>query len=173
MRRMVLCSFLVLFCLSFGSTLWAHEGDKPALRSKCKYCGMSPDHFTWSRVILEYEDGTKVATCSLRCACVELASNMGVGLTRILVGDYQTKELIDAETAVWVVGGDKHGVMAKTGKWAFAKKEDAEKFKLEHGGIVGGFGDALDTAYKDISDSIKTRRERAKMMKAKAPEKQG
>lgn len=170
---MVLCSFLVLFGLALGSTLWPHDGDKPALRNKCKYCGMNPDSFTWSRVILEYEDGTKVATCSLRCACLELTSNMGVGLARILVGDYQTKELIDAETAVWVVGGDKHGVMAKTGKWAFEKKEDAEKFKLEHGGVVGDFGDALDAAYKDISDSIKTRRERAKMMKTKALEKQG
>ena len=173
MRRIVLCGFLVLFCLSFGSTLWAHEGNKPALQSKCKYCGMSPDHFTWSRVILEYEDGAKVATCSLRCACLELVSNMGVGLARILVGDYRTKELIDAETAVWIIGGDKHGVMAKTGKWAFAKKEDAERFKLEHGGVIGSFGDALDAAYKDISDSIKARRERAKMMKTKVPEKQG
>ena len=169
---MVLCSFLVFFCLTFGSMLWAHDGDKPALGSKCKYCGMIPDYFTWSRVILEYEDGTKVVTCSLRCACLELTSNMGVGLSRILVGDYQTKDLIDAETAVWLVGGDKHGVMAKTGKWAFAKKEDAENFRLEHGGVVCGFGDALDAAYKDISDSIKMRRERARIMKTKAAEKQ-
>ncbi len=162
-----------LFCLALG-TLWAHDVDESVLHGKCKYCGMSLDRFASTRMVLEYKDGTQVGTCSLRCACLELASNMGKGLTKILVGDYQTKELIDAETAIWVVGGDKHGVMAKTGKWAFAKKEDAEKFVTEHGGVICGFGDALDAAYKDISDSVKAAREKSKeMKKAITPEKQG
>jgi hypothetical protein len=127
---------------------------------------MSPDYYTWSRVIIEYEDGTKVATCSFHCACLELVSKFARGVTKILVGDYQTKELIDAETAVFVIGGDKHGDMAKTATWAFAKKEEAENYVKDHGGVIGNFGNALDAAYKDISDGIKNRRERDRKVKA-------
>jgi len=161
----------VLLSLLISTALWATAESSSTPRSKCKFCGMSPDHFTWSRVILEYEDGTKVATCSLRCATLELTSTMARRLKKIQVGDYATRKLIDAETAVWVVGGDKHGVMAKTGKWAFAKREDAEKFVKEHGGVITVFGDALDAAYKDISDGIKMRRERDKAAKmTKSPQ---
>lgn len=39
-----------------------------------------------------------------------------------MVGDYNTKRLIDAEKAVWVIGGGKQGVMTKRAKWAFEKR---------------------------------------------------
>jgi len=174
MKKTVLCGILVLCSLLVGGALWAQNSDKAVPRAKCKFCGMSPDYFTWSRVIIEYEDGTKVATCSFHCACLELVSKFARGVTKIYVGDYQTKELIDAETAFFAIGGDKGGVMAKTATWAFAKKEDAEKYVKEHGGAIGSFGDALNAGYKDISDGIKQRRERdrAKANMTITPQKQ-
>jgi Predicted lipoprotein involved in nitrous oxide reduction len=91
----------------------------------------------------------------------------------ISVGDYNTKELINAETAAWVIGGKKPGVMTRNAKWAFAKKEDAEKFRLESGGRLAGFDEALEAAYKDLGDDTKMIREKRKMMKKKMLEKKG
>lgn len=45
--------------------------------------------------------------------------------------------LIDAEKAFWVIGGSKPGVMTKRAKWAFEKKEAADKFMLDNGGPRG------------------------------------
>jgi len=63
-----------------------------------------------SRVI-SYEDGSTAATCSLHCTAVELANSIDKIPVTIRVADYDSKELIDAETAVWVMGGSKKGVM--------------------------------------------------------------
>ena len=136
----------------------------------CKYCGMSRDTFAQSRMLIEYEDGSVVATCSLHCASLDLALNLDKAPKMISVADYNTKGLINAETATWVIGGKKPGVMTKNAKWAFAKKEDAEKFSLENGGRIAGFDEALEAAYKDLSDDTKMIREKRKMMKKKMME---
>jgi hypothetical protein len=78
----------------------------------------------------------------------------------IKVGDYQTKKLIDAERAVWVIGGDKMGVMTKRAKWAFEKQEDAEKFVKESGGKISTFDEAIKSAYEDMYADTKMIRER-------------
>ncbi len=39
-----------------------------------------------------------------------------------MVADYGTKKLIDAEKAIWVVGGSVQGVMTRNAKWAFENK---------------------------------------------------
>ena len=87
------------------------------------------------------------------------------------MGDYGTKALIDAETAFWVIGGSKPGVMTKNAKWAFANKANAEKFQREFGGRIAGFDEALEAAYKDLADDTKMIRERRKMKKMKMMEK--
>jgi len=40
-----------------------------------------------------------------------------------MVGDFGTKKLIDAEKALWVLGGSKPGVMTKRGKWALRRRK--------------------------------------------------
>lgn len=131
----------------------------------CKYCGMDRRQFAHSRMWAEYDDGSTEGTCSLHCAAVDLAINLDKSPKSIQVGDYNTKELIDAETAVWVIGGNKPGVMTRRAKWAFAKKEDAEQFVKENGGTTADFEIALKTAYEDIYEDTKMIRERRKMKK--------
>jgi nitrous oxide reductase accessory protein NosL len=157
---------LAIFCLSLGGTLWALDNDVKEIPS-CKYCGMNREMFAHSRMLTEYSDGSKEGTCSLHCAAVDLALNLDKTPKTIQVGDYGTKALINAETAFWVIGGKKPGVMSKNAKWAFAKKDDAERFQQENGGRLASFDEALEAAYKDLADDTKMIREKRKMMKSK------
>ena len=126
----------------------------------CKHCGMNREMFSHSRMLIEYDDGSKTGTCSLHCTAVDLVLNLDKKPRAILVGDYFTKQLIDAETATWVIGEKQTGVMTKNAKWAFASKEDAEKFRQQNGGTLAGFDEALDAAYRDISNDTKMIREK-------------
>ncbi|MEN6484416.1 MAG: nitrous oxide reductase accessory protein NosL [Syntrophobacteraceae bacterium] len=79
-------------------------------------------------MLIQYDDGTSLGVSSIHCAAVDLAVNIDRSPQAIQVGDSATKKLIDAESAVWVLGGSKPGVMTKRAKWAFENKSDAEKF---------------------------------------------
>lgn len=102
---------------------------------------------------------------------VDLASKLDKAPRSILVGDFFTKQLIDAETASWVVEGNKPGVMSKRGKWAFATKESAEGFLATNGGRLATFEQAIKMAYDDMyEDTMMIRlRRKAKKMNMTAP----
>jgi copper chaperone NosL len=170
MKKMTLCSIFIAICLSLGSVLWALDNDVKEIPA-CKYCGMNREMFAHSRILIEYSDGTKEGVCSLHCAAVDLALNLDKTPKAILVGDYGQKTLIDAETAAWIIGGSKPGVMTKNAKWAFANKADAEKFRQENGGRMATFDEALEASYKDLADDTRMIRERRKMRKMQMMEK--
>ncbi len=169
MKKRALCLVPAVFCLFIASALWALDNDVKEIPS-CKYCGMNREMFAHSRILTEYSDGSREGTCSLHCAAVDLALNLDKAPKTIQVGDYGTKGLINAETAFWVIGGSKPGVMTKNAKWAFANKADAEKFRLENGGRLASFDEALEAAYKDLAEDTKMIRERRKMRKMKMME---
>ena len=133
--------------------------------ASCKYCGMNRTQFAHSRVFIEYEDGSTEGTCSIHCAAVDFALNIDKIPKAIYVGDYNTKQLVEVEKAIWIIGGNKPGVMTKRAKWAFAKKEDADKFKAENGGDIGTFEQAIKMAYEDMYQDTKMIQERRKMKK--------
>ena len=116
----------------------------------CKYCNMNRAQYAHSRVLVVYDDETQFGACSIHCAAVDLAINLDKSPTAIRVGDYYSRELIDAETAYWVIGGIKVGVMTKTGKWAFLRKKEAERFISENGGEMATFDQALKATYEDM-----------------------
>ena len=95
---------------------------------------MDRQMFSHSRMHIVYEDGSFTGICSLHCAALDLGLTMDKTPTAISVADYGTKKLIDAEKAVWVVGGSVQGVMTKNAKWAFENKVDAENFIKQNGG---------------------------------------
>ncbi len=169
MKKILVLLVSVLFILSLSTMLWAHEDTQK--HTSCKYCGMDREKFAHSRMLIEYDDGTQVGTCSLHCAAIDLALNLDKTPKLLWVGDYSTKTLINAEKAVWVIGGAKPGVMTKRAKWAFAQREEAEKFVKENGGTMADFDGALKTAYEDIAEDTKMIRERRRMMRQKMMEK--
>ena len=154
---------LILLCLAMPATAQDDIQKQPT----CKYCGMDRGKFAHSRMLIEYSDGTVVGTCSIHCAAVDLALNIDKTPKAVMVGDYNTKALIDAETAAWVLGGGKMGVMTRNAKWAFAQKGDAEKFIAQNGGKLVTYDDAMKASYEDMYADTKMIRDKRKMMKMK------
>jgi nitrous oxide reductase accessory protein NosL len=118
----------------------------------CRQCGMDRTTFAHSRMLLEYVDESSSGVCSLHCAALELHHNNNKQLSALMVADYTTKKLLDAKSAVWVVGGRKAGVMTAQPKWAFAGIEDARKFMKEHGGSFSTFDQAKGYAINEVME---------------------
>ena len=134
----------------------------------CQYCGMDRDKFGKTRMLIEYEKGSKIGVCSIHDAAVDLSQSISKSIKTIWVADYNSRSLIDAEQAAWVIGGDLPGVMSGTSRVAFAKKEDALAFQKEHGGELATFDEAIDHTFDEMWKDIQMIREkRAKMKKMK------
>jgi len=165
--RKILCTlWLVLLSAALASAL----SDDTAKIPSCRYCGMDREKFAHSRMLVEYDDGSITGTCSMRCMATELANAIDKTPRGLKVGDYNTHELIDAESAFWVIGGDKAGVMSSRAKWAFAKKADAEEFIKANKGNPATFEESMRTAYGDLYEDTLAIRERRKARKMKAME---
>jgi len=131
----------------------------------CQYCGMDRQQFSKTRMLVEYEKGSKIGVCSIHDAAVDLAGSIGKTIKAIWVSDYGTDKLIDAEKAVWVIGADLPGVMSKKSRLAFAAKADAEAFRKEHGGDMATWDEAIDDSYDEMWSDIKMIREKRAKMK--------
>ncbi len=154
---------ILVACFLFTGPAWAQNDLEK--HASCKFCGMDRHKFAHSRVYVEYEDGTTEGTCSLHCTAIDFALNIDKTPKTIRVAEYKTKMLVDAEKAFWVIGGSKPGVMTKRAKWAFEKKEDAEKFVKENGGDAADFEQAVMASYADMYQDTKMIRDKRKMMK--------
>ena len=165
MKRIILILLMALLVTPALAAPQADVVDHPS----CKYCGMDRDKFAHSRMLIEYDDGSRVATCSLHCTAVDLANNLNRAPVSIQVADYFSHDLLDAQTAVWVVGGNRPGVMSARGKWAFADKAQAEKFVAEAGGSIETFENAIKAAYEDMYRDTLMIREKRKAMMMKKP----
>jgi nitrous oxide reductase accessory protein NosL len=150
-------SFIAVIVPAYGQT-----GADIGSHKSCKYCGMDREKYGHARMLIEYEDGTSAGLCSLHCAAVELAESLDKAPKSIKVADLNTKQLVDAESAIWVLDGSRPGIMTKRGKWAFARKKDADAFVKEYGGKIVTFDDAIKAAYEDMYQDTKMIREKRK-----------
>jgi nitrous oxide reductase accessory protein NosL len=160
-KRVLVLPSLFLFLLALPIALFAQEDVQK--HPSCKYCGMDRAKFAHSRVYVAYEDGSTQGTCSLHCAAIDFALHIDKIPKTMQVGDFNTRMLVEGEKAFWVLGGNKPGVMTKRAKWAFAKKEDAEKFVKESGGSAISFDQAFKAAFEDMYEDTKMIQERRKM----------
>ncbi|MGZ3591680.1 MAG: nitrous oxide reductase accessory protein NosL [Thermodesulfobacteriota bacterium] len=165
MKKEVSLILALIFVLLIGTFIFAQAQEDIQKHPSCKYCGMDRKQFVHTRILIEYDDASTVGTCSIHCAAIDLALNIDKTPKAVRVGDYNSKALINAENAFWVIGGNKMGVMTKKAKWAFDKKEDAEKFIKENGGENATFDFAMKTVYEDMYADTKMIRERRKMKK--------
>ena len=116
----------------------------------CNQCGMDRTVFARSRMLIVYADGTTAGVCSIHCAAIELRQSKDRQVKSIMVADYKTKELTDARTATWVIGGSKEGVMTSVPKWAFATEEEARQFVKENGGEIASFDQVMKATEKEL-----------------------
>lgn len=161
MKRRILAFVMFGLLLTIAGVVLAQEDLQKT--PSCKYCGMDRTKFAHSRMLVTYDDGTTVATCSIHCLAVDLALHIDKTPVSIQVGDYTSSKLIDAEKAFWVIDGDKPGVMSRQAKWAFGKKENAEGFIREHGGKLATVDDAFRATYESMYADTKMIRERRKL----------
>lgn len=117
----------------------------------CIQCGMDRKAYGYSRMLVEFKDGTRVGTCSLHCVVTELANHKSSEVISYKVADRDTQTLIDAEKAVWVIGGKKRGVMTMRAKWAFTTRESAQKFIDAYGGKAAAWQEILAAAREDAA----------------------
>ncbi len=164
MKRLTAVSAILFLCLA-GAAVWAQQ--EGMSHPSCAHCGMDRQKFAHSAMMIEYEDGSMAATCSIYCAALDLAINIDKTPKQIQVGDYLTKKTINAETSCWTIGGDVPGVMTKRAKWAFEDKGECAKFAGEHGAQVIGFDEAMKGAYEDMYADTKMIRDKRKAMKEK------
>ena len=129
----------------------------------CKYCEMNRQHFAHGRMLVTYDDKSSLGVCSIHCAAIDLAVNTDKGLVSIEVADYNSHNLLDAEDAYWVIGGNRSGVMTRRAKWAFREKKDAEAFILRNGGVSATFDEAIKAACKDMYEDSKIIRGKRKI----------
>lgn len=168
MRNLLTILFALSLCLS-GSPAQAVQHQDQLNHPSCSYCGMDRTKFGYSRMLVEYEDGGEVGTCSIHCMALEFANAIDRIPKHLFVADYISGDLVTAEEAIWVIGGDRHGVMTSRAKWAFAQQADAETFIAEHGGTIADFDQAMKASYEDMyRDTQRLRKMRAmKKMKMK------
>ena len=156
-------SIAIVLFLSAATAATAAPPVDVAQSPACRHCGMDRAMFDHSRMLIAYEDGSAVAVCSLHCAAVELANTLDKIPVTVSVADYGSKELIDAEKAVWVLGGGKKGVMTAQPKWAFSSRSSADRFVEANGGVIADFERAIKAAYDDMYQDTRMIREFRKM----------
>jgi copper chaperone NosL len=163
--KKVLGVSLMVFVLAGFSIAFAQ--DDIAKHPTCPLCGMDRAKFAHSRVLIEYDDGSTYGACSVHCAAIDMVVNIDKAPQAVMVGDFNTKQLIDAEKAVWVIGGTKMGVMTQRAKWAFADDAAAQNFMAQNGGNRADFEEALKATFEDMYQDTKMIREKRKMMRMK------
>jgi nitrous oxide reductase accessory protein NosL len=147
----------ILLVLSLGTVCLAAE-TKVEAPDACVHCGMDRTKFAHSRMIVTYTDNSSAGTCSLNCVVTDLSKNKGKTVKSFQVADFNTKQLTDAKSAAWVIGGSKKGVMTPVAKWAFADKKDADAFIKANGGKPATFDEALKAAEKEQADKAQNKK---------------
>ena len=154
-RMLVLSAIAFLLIGGFA----AHAED-----AICRYCAMKRSHYPHSWVIITHQDGSVEMVCSVHCAAIDMALHTGKQINQITVADYKTHRQISAETAFWVIGGDRAGVMTARAKWAFQTKKDAQRFIKDHGGQLADFDAVMKAAFDDMyKDTLMIRKKRRMM----------
>jgi nitrous oxide reductase accessory protein NosL len=151
--RIVLIGIIVLsLCAGVAAAL---SGDDINDHRSCNHCGMDRKAYGYSRMLVIYEDGAQVGVCSLNCAVTELNEHKGQQVKSLLVADRESRKLIDAEKANWVMGGKKRGVMTQRPKWAFETEAGAESFVKTNGGKRHPWQEVLAAAREDAGAGMK------------------
>jgi copper chaperone NosL len=165
MKKIFILSLVAIICFAFVGIAITEMLHDVHAHKQCSLCGMDREKFDYSRMLLEYDDGTIVALCSLHCAATDMANKLDKAPKLIQVADFNGKNLINAEKAFWVVGGSRPGVMSKQGKWAFENKADAEKFMMTNQGNLLSYEEALNTTYKHMAEDTQMIRNKRTMMR--------
>jgi len=135
----------VLFLVAvLSSSFFAEAKERPS----CHVCGMWIDQYMKTRNVVIMKDNESHDFCSFSCM-VRFVKEHRDKIKKVLSADFETKELIDAEKAFYVEGGDIAGVMSLVSRIAFETREAAEKCVKAHGGKIISFSEAFTHQEKE------------------------
>lgn len=140
--------FIFVICLlPIVST--AAVNDDISFHRSCSQCGMDRKAYGYSRVLITYVGGATSGTCSIHCAVTEMNLGQEKKVSSVMVADRDSRQLIQADKAFWVIGGKRRGVMSSRPKWAFVGKAGAESFVAANGGALVDWETVLAAARDD------------------------
>jgi copper chaperone NosL len=152
MRKRISMTIITVLAVCLACTPLLQAADRVDLDTHrfCAYCGMDRKAYGFSRMLINYDDGTTVGVCSLHCAVIDMAEHSSRAIRTLLVADRNTRILIDATTAFWVSGGEKRGVMTQRPSWAFSTAEKAKIFIQQYGGTISTWKDVFAAAKEEV-----------------------
>jgi hypothetical protein len=151
---LVLVSGMFLFCI-------VHAAEQ----KYCHLCSMNLKMFWKTTHWLTFSDGTRTGYCSIHCAS-KVYQNRSTDIDRWEVADYDTKKLIDAHKAYFLIGSELNGTMTPVSKLAFASLDVAKKYQKEHSGTIGTLDNALKRALDGRGeDMAMIKKKKSKMAK--------
>ncbi|MFA6760361.1 MAG: nitrous oxide reductase accessory protein NosL [Sulfuricurvum sp.] len=124
-----------------------------AKKEWCGVCGMKIEEFYKTSHTAKAKDGKMRQYCSMRCLAVDLADGE-IESDSYGVVDSASQKIIDAKSAHYVVDSDVQGTMSRVSKIAFASKDDAEDFNIEHGGMMMSFDEAFNMAKSSLEGDV-------------------
>jgi len=136
-KVLAFCLLTFLFFLHHIPSVIADEA-----REDCRLCGMWIDQNMHTRHVLTVEEGIHISFCSFTCA-VNYIKRHGGEAPHLQVADYLTAELVNVESAFYLLGSDAPPVMSNTSIIAFKGFAEAENFRKLHGGKIMTFKEAL------------------------------
>jgi mono/diheme cytochrome c family protein len=109
-----------------------------------------------------FTDGKEIGYCSIHCAAIAHKKKGSARGWKAV--DYDSKRLLDARKAFFLIGSDLPGTMTARSKLAFSSREVAQNYQTKHGGTIGTFDDALKQALADLGpDKSMLKKKMAKM----------
>lgn len=146
MKTLIKISLMLMVFLFTLMQGWA-SAEETHKRESCRVCGMYIDQYLKSAAELVYKDGKKEYACGVACMLRIVEDEGGIdAFESVKVHDWVSGELVDAQTATYVLGSNVIPDMVPN-YIAFAKREDAMAFVAKEGGEVIDF----NIAYDDIS----------------------
>jgi len=156
-KGLIVCSLILVSAFFLFTAVHAEE------QKWCPLCSMNLKMFWKTTHWLTFSDGTRTGYCSIHCAS-KVYQDRATDIDRWEVADYDTKKLINARKAHFVIGSDLPGTMTPVSKLAFASLDVAKKYQKEHGGTIGTLDDALKRALEGRGEDMALiKKKKAKM----------
>lgn len=119
----------------------------------CPLCSMNLQMFWKTTHWLTFSDGMKTGYCSIHCAS-KAYEKRTLEIDKWEVADYDTKLLINAYKAHFLIGSDLPGTMTPISKLAFGSVSTAQEYQKKHQGTVSDFNRALEKAIEGRGEDM-------------------
>ena len=144
---------LIIFTLVLVSGLFLFTMVQAEEQKYCPLCSMNLKMFWKTSHWLTFSDGTRTGYCSIHCASI-VYKKRASDIDRWEVADYDTKKIINAYKAHFLIGSDLPGTMTPVSKLAFASLDVAKRYQQKNGGKIGTFDDALKRALEGLGEDM-------------------